>query len=354
MSVKNLSVISFFCIFFAFFPLFRSYADTLYLKDGRRVEGVIMQETRDIVVIKGSLGQTAFYRNNIHRMEKETAPREKKPPLGKLRIIRRAAKPAKQAEEAPMPEMHDFKLGHHKIEDDSIEFAFPERINTLYLFNIKDWSGPRGDKSRLVVKIYDKNRELISTGKSVYISKDTGSFGSICFNEITRNTVKHAGYFIVSVEDYDAEASDAGGGIAAGDIEISYEGGVLDPKFRTFMRFLAFIPLALFFMTFVFFAVCLQTIATKMGNKYGWLAWVPFVNAFLMCRLGGKPAWWFLLLLIPFANMIFFCLIWMGIAVNRGKPAWIGLLGIIPVINLAAVAYLAFSKQGAVPAVPEK
>ena len=97
-------------------------------------------------------------------------------------------------------ELYDFRLGSHNIGGNAIKFEFPGDVDTLYLFNLEKWVGPRPDKAELVVKIYDGNRSLIASGESVCVSKSFPSFGSISLNDISKGTVQDAVYFSLSVK----------------------------------------------------------------------------------------------------------------------------------------------------------
>ncbi len=94
---------------------------------------------------------------------------------------------------------------------------------------------------------------------------------------------------------------------------------------------------------YVYFALCLMTIANKTGTPNSWFAWIPILNLYLMCKIAGRPGWWLILLLIPFLNIVIGIIIWMGISKARGKPDWLGILMIIPFVNLIIPGYLAFS-----------
>jgi len=103
----------------------------------------------------------------------------------------------------------------------------------------------------------------------------------------------------------------------------------------TFFIFLAVI--------YVYMALALMTIATKTNTPNGWLAWIPIANIFLMFNIAGKPAWWFILFLIPLVNIVIAIIVWMAIAEARHKPNWWGILMIVPVVNLIVPGYLAWS-----------
>ena len=94
---------------------------------------------------------------------------------------------------------------------------------------------------------------------------------------------------------------------------------------------------------YVYFALALQTIATKTHTENPWLAWIPIANIFLMINIAKKPLWWFVLMLIPLVNIIIGIILWMAVAEARGKPSWWGILIIVPVVGLIVPGYLAWS-----------
>lgn len=107
---------------------------------------------------------------------------------------------------------------------------------------------------------------------------------------------------------------------------------------------LAWIAFFLMILLYIYAAVCLQKIAIKTNTEYSWLAWIPIANLYLMYLIAKPAIWWFILLFIPYANIVAMAFIWMGIAEARKKPKWLGLLMLLPVANLVVMGYLAFSK----------
>jgi hypothetical protein len=55
----------------------------------------------------------------------------------------------------------------------------------------------------------------------------------------------------------------------------------------------------------------LWRVFTKAG-KPGWAALIPIYNLIVLLQIAGKPAWWFLLFLIPGVNLIVLILILIG------------------------------------------
>jgi len=98
-------------------------------------------------------------------------------------------------------------------------------------------------------------------------------------------------------------------------------------------------------LVYFWFALCLYIIASKTGTPNGWLAWIPIVNLYLMCKIAGRSGWWTLLFFITLVNLIIGIIVWVGIAEARNKPGWLGILMIIPVINLIVPGILAFSES---------
>jgi len=62
----------------------------------------------------------------------------------------------------------------------------------------------------------------------------------------------------------------------------------------------------------------LWKIFTKAGQP-GWAAIVPFYNAYILCLIAGKPAWWLILFFIPIANIVVSIIVWVEVAKRFGK-----------------------------------
>ena len=94
---------------------------------------------------------------------------------------------------------------------------------------------------------------------------------------------------------------------------------------------------------YAYFCLALYTIANKTHTENAWMAWIPIVHYFLMVNIAKKPAWWFLLFLVPFVNLVIAVIVWMAIAEVRGKPSWWGIMMIVPLMNLITPGYLAWA-----------
>ena len=99
---------------------------------------------------------------------------------------------------------------------------------------------------------------------------------------------------------------------------------------------------------YVYYAICLSTIAKRTATENPWLAWIPIANVVLMLQIAKKPVWWIILAFIPIVNIVWIVLmiiVWMAIAERVGKPNWWGILIILPFLNFIVPGYLAFSKS---------
>jgi uncharacterized protein DUF5684 len=101
--------------------------------------------------------------------------------------------------------------------------------------------------------------------------------------------------------------------------------------------------LGLCLAVYVYWALALGAIAVKTKTPNPWLAWIPIIHLFLVIDIAKKPAWWFVLFLIPLVNIVILILVWMGVARARRKPDWWGILMIVPLANLIVPGYLAWS-----------
>ena len=71
---------------------------------------------------------------------------------------------------------------------------------------------------------------------------------------------------------------------------------------------------------------------TKAGEP-GWAAIVPIYNLITLCKIAGRPGWWFILLLLPFVGFIVLIIVGLDVAKKFGKGQGFGVgLGLLPMI----------------------
>ncbi|MFC1808053.1 hypothetical protein ACFL0T_06800 [Candidatus Omnitrophota bacterium] len=107
---------------------------------------------------------------------------------------------------------------------------------------------------------------------------------------------------------------------------------------------------------YAYFSICLQVIAKKTDTPYGWLAWIPLINMFLMVSICRKPKTWSFLLIGLFVSCalpvigaiaslgitVISLILWYSMAEARDKPGWVGILIIVPLVNLFIPGIIAF------------
>ncbi|HYM62220.1 MAG TPA: DUF5684 domain-containing protein [Thermoanaerobaculia bacterium] len=85
--------------------------------------------------------------------------------------------------------------------------------------------------------------------------------------------------------------------------------------------------------------ISLWKLFVKAGEP-GWAAIVPIYNLLIILKIAGKPAWWFILMLIPFVNIIILIIVLIAFASAYGKGVGfaIGML-ILPFIFYPMLAF---------------
>ena len=97
---------------------------------------------------------------------------------------------------------------------------------------------------------------------------------------------------------------------------------------------------------YVYFALCMYKIGTKLNVEGSWAAWIPVVNSFWpLIGAAGKPIWWIILLLVPFVNFFVILYLWAEVIGNLGRNKWLVLLFLVPLVNIVFLGVLAFSRQ---------
>jgi hypothetical protein len=83
----------------------------------------------------------------------------------------------------------------------------------------------------------------------------------------------------------------------------------------------------------------------KAGQP-GWASVIPIYNTYVVLKMGGKPGWWLLLLLIPLVNVVAAILASIAVAERFGRSQAFGvglaLLGFIfyPILGFGKSKYM--------------
>lgn len=62
----------------------------------------------------------------------------------------------------------------------------------------------------------------------------------------------------------------------------------------------------------------------KKAGLHGWAAIVPFYNIWTLCKLAGRPGWWFIWFIIPIVNIVIGIIIAIEVARRFGKGGAFG------------------------------
>jgi hypothetical protein len=75
------------------------------------------------------------------------------------------------------------------------------------------------------------------------------------------------------------------------------------------------------------------------AGKPGWAALIPIYNLVVLLEIAGKPAWWFILFLIPFVNFVVIIMLSISLAKKFGKGVGYG-------IGLALLGFVFYPMLG--------
>lgn len=119
-----------------------------------------------------------------------------------LKITRRKSETKMEDALKRVSTLHPFRMGKHEIDGNVVEFSVPGNLDTLYLFNLIPWKGPRSGSMQLVVGLYDESESLIEAATSVSVSGEDVAFGSIAFDS-DRDSVARIAHFTMVLQPSD-------------------------------------------------------------------------------------------------------------------------------------------------------
>jgi hypothetical protein len=89
----------------------------------------------------------------------------------------------------------------------------------------------------------------------------------------------------------------------------------------------------------ILFIVAGWRLFEKAGQP-GWASLVPIYNAYVMLKIVGRPAWWLILMVIPFVNFIVWIVVALDLAKSFGQGSGFGVgLVLLPWIFLLILAF---------------
>ena len=75
----------------------------------------------------------------------------------------------------------------------------------------------------------------------------------------------------------------------------------------------------------------------EKAGQPGWAAIVPIYNCIILLKIIGRPAWWVVLMLIPFVNIVIMLMVAMDMAKAFGQSQ---VFGIVLLFLLGGIGYL--------------
>lgn len=95
-----------------------------------------------------------------------------------------------------------------------------------------------------------------------------------------------------------------------------------------------------YLIVYLFFSFCLYKIFQKARRDDAWAAFIPIYNTIVLVDILKKPIWWFILLMIPFVNIIFAIMLTDRLSKFFGKDILMTLLLLVlPFIGLPILAF---------------
>jgi hypothetical protein len=96
----------------------------------------------------------------------------------------------------------------------------------------------------------------------------------------------------------------------------------------------------------IFMIVAMWKVFTKAGQP-GWAILIPIYNLYVMCKIAGRPGWWFILMFIPVVNIVIVIIVVIDIAKHFGKGVGFGIgLLILPIIFYPILGFGSAQYQG--------
>lgn len=100
------------------------------------------------------------------------------------------------------------------------------------------------------------------------------------------------------------------------------------------------VPILIIYLAILLLVTVAHWKAFAKAGRPGWVIFIPFYNLYVCMQISSKPGWWWVLLCIPFVNVIFSILMMRGLARNFGKGVGftVGLL-LLPIVFWPILAF---------------
>lgn len=85
---------------------------------------------------------------------------------------------------------------------------------------------------------------------------------------------------------------------------------------------------AIIYLAVVVAAVVAMWKMFEKADEEGWKSLIPLYNTYTLFRIAGRNGWGFLLLLVPFVNVVVLLVVAIDLAKHFGKSAAFGVVGL--------------------------
>lgn len=97
----------------------------------------------------------------------------------------------------------------------------------------------------------------------------------------------------------------------------------------------------------------------QKAGRHGWAAIVPFYNIYTLCKVAGKPGWWWVLYIIPIVNIVIAIIVAVNVSRKFGYGAVFGFFLLFwpfpfigyPILAFGSAQYLGEKPGTGTPAV---
>jgi len=98
-------------------------------------------------------------------------------------------------------------------------------------------------------------------------------------------------------------------------------------------------PALIIYLAILLLVIVAHWKAFAKAGRPGWVIFIPFYNLYVCMQISSKPGWWWVLLCIPFVNIIFSILMMRGLARNFGKGVGFTAGLLLPIVFWPILAF---------------
>lgn len=100
------------------------------------------------------------------------------------------------------------------------------------------------------------------------------------------------------------------------------------------------------YLVFIVFEIASVWIVFAKAGRPGWAAVIPFYNLYVLCKVGGRPGWWWILYIIPIVDIVVSLVVSFGVAKHFAKGTgfavglWLLAFIFLPILAFGPAEYV--------------